>query len=67
MTCEKGYNTFAKRIDPGQPAESAQADLGRYVLLFGQLSTWQRILYIIIPLLAQRNGFLRILTMTCLV
>ena len=29
---KRGLNTHAKRIDSGQPAQSAQADLGRNVL-----------------------------------
>ena len=27
---KRGQNASAKSIDPGQPAQSAQADLGRY-------------------------------------
>ena len=30
---KRGSNTFAKSIDPGQPARSAQADLNRIFLL----------------------------------
>ena len=39
-----GNNAFAKRIDSGQPAQSAQADLGRNILLLVRyLSICQRI------------------------
>ena len=33
MHFEKEFNTSAKCIDPGQPAQSAQADRGQYILL----------------------------------
>ena len=34
MLCkEGGFYTSTKSIDPGQPARSAQADLGRYFLI----------------------------------
>ena len=29
---KRGFNASAKSIDPGQPAQNAQADLGRYFL-----------------------------------
>ena len=29
MLCENRFNAFAKTIDPRQPAQSAQADMGR--------------------------------------
>ena len=30
---KRGIEAYAKSIDPGQPAQSAQADLGRYFLI----------------------------------
>ena len=33
MLCEKGFNTYAKSINPCQPAHSAQADMGRNLSL----------------------------------
>ena len=34
---KRGQNASAKSIDPGQPAQSAQADLGRYFFAMKQL------------------------------
>ena len=37
-------NAFAKSIDPCQPAQSAQADMGRYFSLNLNLSAYQRVI-----------------------
>ena len=48
MLCEKGLDKFAKSIDSGQPAQSAQADLSRNLLLLVSFQQAKETVYFMI-------------------
>ena len=54
MLYEKGANASLKRIDTGQPARTAQADLGRYFSAPGHVFASQRKASLMVRLFGSR-------------
>ena len=57
ITVKRELNASEKSIDPCQPAQSAQADMGRKFSLFFNFSACQKTFYITILSVVWRNGF----------
>ena len=56
---KSGFNVSAKSIDPGQPAQSAQADLGRFFLPFVYFTHVEGPLLLQIRYIVSLNEFYR--------
>ena len=61
MLYERGLNAFSKYVGLGQPAQPAQADLGRYFLLLFAFPHITRPFFKIIQSADTQNDFLRCL------
>ena len=56
FSAEKGHNASAKSIDPGQPAQSAQADLDRNFSLLANFLHIRGLFYIMTHLDVKTDG-----------
>ena len=54
---QRGLNSFAKSIDPRQPAQSAQADMGRNFLQSTNFAPVKGPFYITIQSVVLQNGY----------